>query len=122
MQIYNASDKNDVREQKDFENDCMLEYRNDLATMLKSKSGRHVLWTVMTRAGIYRNSCTGNGWTFYYEGERSQGLRLLKDIEDVDQENLFTMMRESREKEISYERKRESRRKYKGKSNPARSN
>jgi hypothetical protein len=50
----------------------------DLAWLMKSKRGRRVMWRLLSNAGVYRQSFTGDALsTAFNEGQRKTGLRLL---------------------------------------------
>ena len=53
---------------------------NDIKWLMSSKQGRRIAWRLLERAGVYRSSFTGNSETFFREGQRDQGLRLIADI------------------------------------------
>jgi len=50
---------------------------NDICKVLVSAEGRRFIWRILSVCGLYRNSFTGNSNTFYNEGQRSIGLKLL---------------------------------------------
>lgn len=56
-------------------------YLEDLSDVLRTTSGRRVVWTLLQHCGIYATSFTGNSGTFFNEGRRSVGLKLLRDTQ-----------------------------------------
>ena len=71
-----------------------LAYQRVLAT----PEGRRVLWELMEFCGVYTESFTGNSQTFYNEGRRAVGLKVINDILDVDPGLYLSMIREFRPK------------------------
>lgn len=67
----------------------------DMKEVMSSSQGRRVIWKLLTRAGIYNCSFTGqsNG-TIFNEGGRNQGLMLLADVQIAAPGSYLTMMKE----------------------------
>lgn len=42
--------------------------------------GRRFIWRLLGITGIFRSSFTGNSETFFREGERNVGLKLLTEV------------------------------------------
>ena len=57
---------------------------SDIRKVIREPEGRRFYWRVLSDAGIFRNSFTGNSTTFYNEGQRSIGLGLLEDLLEAD--------------------------------------
>lgn len=53
---------------------------SDLKKIISIPEGRRFIWRILSDAGIYQTSFTGNSTTFYLEGRRSLGLEVLKDL------------------------------------------
>lgn len=49
-----------------------------------SQQSALIAWFVLESAGIFQTSFTGNSETFFREGKRSVGLRLLAELERID--------------------------------------
>jgi hypothetical protein len=50
----------------------------DLAALMATKRGRRTMWRLLSHAGVYRQSFTGEALsTAFNEGQRSVGLRLM---------------------------------------------
>lgn len=45
----------------------------DLRELLRLRAFREFLWRLFARTGLFRQSFTGNSWTFFNEGQRSVG-------------------------------------------------
>ena len=66
--------------------------------VLKTPEGRQVLWDVMSMCHLYSLSMTGNSNTFFREGERNVGLRVLGRILEADPGAYPELMKENMEK------------------------
>jgi hypothetical protein len=72
---------------------------NDIAWVLSTPNGRRFLWRYLEMCGLYRTSFTGSSETFYLEGMRNIGLKLLADITETSPEQYLLMMKEAKERE-----------------------
>ena len=72
----------DKQEQKDAATHA--QQLNDLKGVLKTSSGKNVIWNILSVCGIYENTFTGNSQSYYLDGRRSIGLEILRMTEDVD--------------------------------------
>jgi hypothetical protein len=52
---------------------------------LPNTQGRRFLWWILQQCGIYRITATGNSLTYLYEGERNVGLKIINQINAVDE-------------------------------------
>lgn len=68
----------------------------DMATILNQRAGRRFIWRLLSEAGIFRSSFTGNNSTFFNEGRRDIGLKFLADTQEFPELYLL-MVKESRE-------------------------
>lgn len=64
---------------------------------MADKRGRRVMFDLLSRAGIYTSSFTGNSETFFREGRRSLGLEYLKEIEGLAFDGFVKMLQERSE-------------------------
>lgn len=55
---------------------------DDFKWLMGSKRGRRIVWRLLDETGVYRTSMTGNSSTFFNEGRRDVGLRLMAMIND----------------------------------------
>lgn len=69
---------------------------DDVRYVLNSKQGRRFLWRYLAECGVYRSSFNGQFQTFFNEGQRNVGLKLLADIQEASPEAYVTMMKESK--------------------------
>lgn len=69
---------------------------DDLKWLMSDKRGRRVMWRLLETTGVYRSSFTGNSETFFREGQRNVGLRLLSDIHEHCPDAFVVMLKEHR--------------------------
>ena len=67
-----------------------------LRYVLADRRGRDWLWSLLESCRIYESSFTGDSGTFFNEGMRNVGLRVLTEIAAADPQALVTMMTENR--------------------------
>ena len=63
----------------------------DFKKVLSNPEGRRFIWKIMSEAGVFRTSFTGNSETFFNEGKRSMGLMVLEEVMKADP-GKFTQM------------------------------
>lgn len=71
-------------------------FGEDLLTVLGTPQGRRFYWRLMTHCGIYKNSFTGNSQTFFNEGMRNVGLKLMGDLMENAPEMYILMIKENK--------------------------
>lgn len=74
---------------------------SDILWILSDPRGRRFFWRYLGICGVFRQSFTGNSTTFFNEGERNVGLKLLSDLNDARPEAYIEMMKEAKNKEIN---------------------
>lgn len=92
----NASDEGQINKAKQKVESKRDQELNDMRFVLAHPQGRRVMWRMLERCGVYRTSFTGNSTTFFNEGERNVGLKLLADIEEADLDAYIKMKRETK--------------------------
>lgn len=90
------ADKERVRKKGLEERLARRQELSDVAAILGQRAGRRFIWRLLSEAGIYRSSFTGNNSTFFNEGRRDIGLRFLADTQEFPDLYLL-MVKESRE-------------------------
>lgn len=68
--------------------------KDDYATVMSTEGGRRFMFRLLESTGLYRTSFTGNATTYFNEGMRNVGLRILADLQDYCPEQLLLMHRE----------------------------
>lgn len=73
---------------------------SDLKFVLSTPQGRRLLWRYLEFAGVYEQSAHASGsWTYFNEGRRSVGLKLLAEITAHDPESYFKMILENKKEQ-----------------------
>lgn len=68
----------------------------DFKWFLSTPQGRRVCAKYIAFCGVLKTSFTGNSETFFNEGKRVVGLKLLEDLNESDPSAYFKMMNESK--------------------------
>lgn len=94
--VKNAADKNQVKEAEGKVKRTRERELNDVRMVLSTLQGRRFVWRYLSECGVFRTSFTGNSQTFFNEGERNIGLKILADVNEAAPEAYLTMMNESK--------------------------
>jgi hypothetical protein len=97
--VKNAADADQVQSAKEKDKRGRERDLADVHHILSSPGGRRFLWRYLELCGVYRSSFTGSSETFYLEGQRNIGLKLLADITEADPESYMLMMKEAKRRE-----------------------
>lgn len=92
----NVADQTQVNEAKSREAINKRREGDDMRFILATEQGRRVLWKYLEACGIYKSSFTGSSETYFLEGQRNIGLKILNDIMDADPESYVKMMKEKK--------------------------
>lgn len=95
--VKNASDQEQVKNAENKILNGEEKYNLEIQALMSEKWGRSFVWRWLGKCGIYKTSYTGNSETFFLEGQRSIGLRLLADITRVDPNGYVLMIKENQE-------------------------
>ncbi len=68
----------------------------DVRFLLGTQQGRRYVWRHLTNAGIFETSFTGNSTTFFNEGKRAVGLKMLAEVMEANPEAYVVMMSEAK--------------------------
>ncbi|MBS6032230.1 MAG: hypothetical protein KIB40_03595 [Pantoea sp.] len=72
--------------------------RDDLIHVMSSVQGRRLIWLLLSKAGVFSLSFTGdNASTNFNEGRRSEGLRLFNEVMTHCPDLYLTMANEASE-------------------------
>lgn len=71
----------------------------DLKWLMAHQSGRRYVAKLLEITGIYRSSFTGNSETFFREGQRNVGLRIVGEIHEHCPDAYVKMLKEYRANE-----------------------
>ncbi len=82
--VRNAADAEQVKEAGVKEKFGRKQELNDVYNILAIPSGRRWVWRVLSDCGVFKSSFTGNSTTFFNEGRRDIGLRILADVMEAN--------------------------------------
>lgn len=68
----------------------------DLKWLMADKRGRRIVWGLLESTHVYQTSMTGNSHTFFLEGERNIGLKLLSKLHAICPERYAEMVKEQK--------------------------
>lgn len=68
----------------------------DFKWLMSHKQGRRIVWRILEKAGVYRQTFTGNSETFFLEGKRSIGLFVLAEVHEVSADAYVQMLKENK--------------------------
>lgn len=91
---YNAADEAQVKERKSKAKFKRSEELRDVREVLQTPCGRRFIWRYLVDCGVFRTSFTGNSHTYFNEGMRNVGLKLLADINEAAPEAYLQMIKE----------------------------
>lgn len=66
----------------------------DMKFVMSDPRGRRFIFSQLARTGVFKSSYTGDNETFFREGMRNTGIRLLDDLKTHCDELYLTMERE----------------------------
>ena len=66
----------------------------DLLSVMATHEGRRFVWRILEGTGIYKLSYTGNSETFFNEGQRNVGLKLLSELQKITPSEYLKMTEE----------------------------
>ena len=72
------------------------EEANDFLFLMRRAEGRRFIWRLLTWTHVFRSSFTGNSETFFREGERNVGCRLMNEIHTHCPDLYLTMVKEQK--------------------------
>ncbi len=72
---------------------------NDIRRILEYDFGRRFVWRYLGLAGVFQTSFTGNSTTFFNEGRRDIGLKLLADVTEAKPDAYIQMTQEAKKSE-----------------------
>jgi hypothetical protein len=94
--VKNAANEDQVKEAKLREKYGRDREVEDVRSILSSVYGRRFIWRYLDVCGVFKTSFTGSSQTFYLEGQRNIGLKILADINEANPDAFVQMMKESK--------------------------
>jgi hypothetical protein len=70
----------------------------DFRWLVSDARGRRFVWRMLEQTGVFRSSFTGNSETFFREGARNVGLKIMADLHAHSPESYFSMIQENNAK------------------------
>lgn len=90
----NASDPQQIAEVESKARRKRDQDNEDLLAVMSTHEGRRFVWKILESAGLYKLSYTGNSETFFNEGQRNVGLKLLSELQKVTPDEYLRMTQE----------------------------
>jgi hypothetical protein len=94
--VQNSADEEQVERAGRKEKSLRDQQENDMRKVLQLREGRRFLWRYLGICKVFQTTFTGNNTTFFNEGMRDVGLRLLADINEASPESYLLMMKEAK--------------------------
>lgn len=69
----------------------------DISWLMSHAQGRRFMWRLLSSAGVFHSSFTGDETTYFKEGCRAVGLKFFADVQEEAPEMYVTMQREANE-------------------------
>src|SRR5580765_3347308 len=91
---YNAANPSHIKGRKNQEKRELIKNEDAFRYVMGDVRGRNFVWHLLSSTGLYDDSFTGNSSTFYNEGKRAIGLRLIADLENVCPQEFIAMWHE----------------------------
>lgn len=88
----NASDAAEVKNAKVKEKLERDKELGDIRYLISSAQGKRAFWRYLEMCGVYKSSFTGSSETFFLEGQRNIGLKILADIMEADAKAYLSMI------------------------------
>ncbi len=92
----NAADRSQVKQAEYKQKRSRENELDDVRHVLSTPNGRRFFWRYLSECGVFKTSFDGSSRTYFNEGERNVGLKLMADVNDADPEAYVTMLLESR--------------------------
>lgn len=95
---YDSSDRASVKERNSQLKTALANRKDGLRRMLEDPFCRAYIWELIGFCNVFQTTMTGNSYTYFNEGMRNVGLKVLADVKNVDPKFLIQMMTENGEK------------------------
>lgn len=94
--VKNAADESQVKGAESKRKRVREQELEDTKWILSTRQGRRFFWKLLTQCHVFETSFTGNSQTFFNEGERNVGLKLISDLNESDPDAYLKMLKESK--------------------------
>jgi hypothetical protein len=98
---YDSSNPEQVKKRRIRLNKQQLKEAEDLEYVMADARGRRFMWKLLGICGIFQLSYTGNSETYFREGSRNVGLRVIADLQEYCHPEYQRMERENLNKNDS---------------------
>lgn len=96
----NPGDAADVAEMRRRAKDARKREAADFLEIMGTAAGRRFVWRLLSQAGVFHSSFTGNSETFFREGKRAIGLWVMSEIDALCPESYALMVRENQQQPV----------------------
>ena len=94
-QVRNAADEKQVKKASEKDKRKSERESADFKWVLSTRQGRRVVLKYLEECGVFKLSAEHSGsWTYFNEGKRNIGLKLMADITASDPEAYLLMLKE----------------------------
>ncbi len=100
---YDPTDSRHVTIASEIERNRREQQITDLKKILATIEGRRFFWRYLSLAGVFHSSFTGNNTTFFNEGKREIGLKLLADLNEAVPQ-AFVLMQTEEAQRLAFEK------------------
>lgn len=76
------------------------QHKIDLAKTLSTPEGRRVMWRILEQCNVFGSIWENSARIHYNAGQQDLGHWLMAEITRVDEQILFTMMKENRKDDL----------------------
>jgi hypothetical protein len=99
--VKNAADENQVRRAGELQENARDLELNDLRYILNTDQGRRVIWRFMEHCRVFTSIMEASAKIYYNAGAQDVGHYLMAEVAAADDEALFKMMREAKQREVN---------------------
>ena len=93
----NAADEKQIAKQEKKDEIEFILTEDSIRYVLATKEGRKFYWDLMCWCGMFKISAHASGsWTYFNEGRRSVGLKLLDNVNTFDPKVYAQMVEENK--------------------------
>lgn len=93
---YNSADPDQVKQAEVKAKLETLNNTDSLYAIMQLKEGRNFVWWLLEEAGVFRTSFTGNSTTFFNEGQRNIGLKVMAILNEKCPDLYLKMLKENK--------------------------
>jgi len=93
----NAADEEQVLTARERERQRANREADDFKKLIEMPEFRRFVWRYVSFCGVFDSCFTGNSQTFFNEGQRNVGLKLLTEINDYAPDAYPLMLKEHKE-------------------------